>query len=75
MVILSPEKMVIVPPRHYCIIHNPVLRDLNNHIQMDQLGQARLLHADEEVRLQQDPFPLYPGDELKVKVTLLRVVP
>ena len=35
----------------------------------------RLQHAEEEIRLQQEPFPLYPGEELKLKVTLLTVVP
>lgn len=74
-VILNPEKMIIVPPRHYCTIQNPVFRDENMQIQIDELGQAKLQHAEEEVRLQQDPFPLYPGEELKVKVTLLQVVP
>ena len=37
--------------------------------------KVRLQHAEEEIRLQQDPFPLYPGEELKLKVTLLTVVP
>ena len=37
--------------------------------------QVVLQHAEEEVRLQQNPFPLYPGEELKQKVTLLTVVP
>ncbi len=26
-VIVGPEKMVTVPPRHYCVVENPVLRD------------------------------------------------
>lgn len=26
-VIVGPEKMVTVPPRNYCIVENPVLRD------------------------------------------------
>ena len=33
------------------------------------------MHADQEVRLTQDPFPLYPGEELETKVTKLRAVP
>ena len=36
--------------------------------------QVKLQHAEEEIRLQQDPFPLYPGEDLKLKVTLLQVV-
>jgi len=70
----NPEKMVVVPPRHFCVITNPVMRDENQQVLFDTLGQARLQHAEDEVRLQQPPFPLYPGEEIKVKVTLLTVV-
>jgi len=73
-VILGPERMVTVPPRHYCIIRNPVLRDHQGQVLHDGLGQVRLEHAEEEVRLQQEPFPLYPGEEVKIDVTLLKVV-
>ena len=34
----------------------------------------RLQHADLEVRLSCDPFPLYPGEEMAVHVTKLRAV-
>ena len=74
VVLLNPERMITVPPRHYCVVLNPVLRDENLQVLLDNLGQARLQHAEDEIRLQQEPFPLYPGEELKVKVTLLTVV-
>ncbi|KAH0626419.1 hypothetical protein JD844_001385, partial [Phrynosoma platyrhinos] len=64
-IIFPPVKMVMVPPRHYCIILNPVIRGADGTIQLDALGQVRLRHADLEIRLTQDPFPLYPGEELK----------
>ena len=35
----------------------------------------KLRHADQEIRLAQDPFPLYPGEILKQVVTQLKVVP
>lgn len=35
----------------------------------------KLRHADQEIRLAQDPFPLYPGEGLKQVVTQLKVVP
>lgn len=73
-VILGPEKMIVVPPRHYCIIENPVVRDKGGKPAMDKHGQARLRHADQEIRLTQDPFPLYPGEVLKQVVTQLKVV-
>lgn len=72
---LGPEKMVVVPPRHYCMIENPVCRDADGKPVIDQLGQTKLQHADMEIRLTQDPFPLFPGEVLKQPVTALKVVP
>jgi len=74
LVVLEPRKMVTVPPRHYCVVLNPVIRE-NGQVVLDIVGQVKLQHAEEEVRLQQDPFPLYPGEELKLNVALLDVVP
>merc|ERR1719192_2005836 len=74
-VVSGPQRMVTVPPRHYCVVLNPVMRGQDGQILLDAVGQARLQHAEEEIRLQQEPFPLYPGEELKLKVTLLTVVP
>lgn len=73
-VVHGPEKMITVPPRHYCIIENPALRDKDNKVVLDKSGQVRLLHADQDIRLAQDPFPLYPGEILKQAVTPLKVV-
>lgn len=64
-VVFGPEKMITVPPRHYCIIENPVMKDKEGQVVLDKSGQAKLLHADQEIRLAQDPFPLYPGEVLK----------
>ena len=75
MVVSGPQKMVTVPPRHYCVVLNPVMRNKENQIELDTVGQVKLQHAEEEIRLAQDPFPLYPGEELKLQVTLLTVVP
>ena len=62
-VLFSPAHMIMVPPRHYCVIANPVARDDQGQVLFDQSGQAKLRHADLEIRLPQDPFPLYPGEE------------
>ena len=51
-VLLGPEKMVTVPPRFYCIVKNPVVRNAEGEVQLDGMGQVRLEHAEEEVRLQ-----------------------
>ncbi|XP_053115786.1 major vault protein [Hemicordylus capensis] len=73
-IVFAPVKMVMVPPRHYCIILNPVVRAANGEVEFDAVGQVRLRHADLDIRLAQDPFPLYPGEELQKDVTPLQVV-
>lgn len=73
-VVEGPTKMVIIPPNHYCVVSNPVVK-VEGVVQFDTYGQAKLLHADLEVRLCQEPFPLYPGESLDVKVSKLRAVP
>ncbi|GAB6028612.1 hypothetical protein CHUAL_004449 [Chamberlinius hualienensis] len=74
-VILGPERMIVIPPRHYCIVDNPIVVDDNKKPIFDSSGQVKLKHADKEVRLEQDPFPLYPGEILFKPVTLLQTVP
>lgn len=73
-VLFSPVRMIMVPPRHYCVVSNPVARDDENQVLFDQSGQAKLRHADLEIRLTQDPFPLYPGEEVQQDVTPLQIV-
>ena len=67
-VTFGPEKMIVIPPRHYCVIESPVVRDENGDVVFDVHGQAKLRHADLEIRLSQSdqaPFPLYPGEVLR----------
>ncbi|KAJ4931597.1 hypothetical protein JOQ06_010042 [Pogonophryne albipinna] len=73
-VLFMPVRMVMVSPRHYCVVLNPVARDDDNQVLFDQSGQAKLRHADLEIRLTQDPFPLYPGEEVQQDVTPLQIV-
>jgi major vault protein len=73
-IVLQSTPMLIIPPRHYCIISNPVIRDESGALVKDKHGQVRLRHGDEEVRLTQPPFPLYPGETLYGKVSPLQVV-
>jgi hypothetical protein len=40
----------------------------------DTSRQVKLRHADQEIRLSRDPFPLYPGESLKKDVTPLTIV-
>lgn len=63
--VFAPKRMVMVPPRHYCVVLNPVARSPTGAVLVDGAGQVRLRHADLDVRLAQEPFPLYPGEELQ----------
>eukprot|EP01127_Copromyxa_protea_P017170 TRINITY_DN51_c0_g2_i1.p1 TRINITY_DN51_c0_g2~~TRINITY_DN51_c0_g2_i1.p1 ORF type:complete len:835 (-),score=236.11 TRINITY_DN51_c0_g2_i1:38-2521(-) len=73
-IVVQPTQMVIIPPRHYCIISNPVVRNEDGTVITDKFGQVKLRHGDEEVRTSQLPFPLYPGEALYGKVSPLQVV-
>lgn len=73
-ILFSPSPMVTVPPRHYCVVANPVCRDGQGSVLLDVTGQVRLRHGDQEIRLAQDPFPLYPGEVLEKASTPLQVV-
>src|SRR5919199_792653 len=72
--ILKPEPMIVVPPRHYCIVANPVLRDESAQPIADEHGQIKLRYGDREIRLAQEPFPLYPDEELVGDITQLQAV-
>lgn len=39
-VLTGPNKMVIVPPRHYCVIRNPVKKDEDGEPIKDTLNQV-----------------------------------
>jgi hypothetical protein len=48
-VTFGPDEMVQVPPRHYCIVQNPAIRDAQGTIVLDQHRQIKLRHGDFEV--------------------------
>ena len=73
-VVFGPERMVTVSPNHYCVIENPAVKNDKDEVLLDTHGQVRLLHGDQEVRLSQEPFPLYPGEVLRQVVTPLKTV-
>ncbi len=56
--------MISIPPRSYVIIENPVIRNKEGDVEYED-GQVKLAFADSEIRLSQEPFPLYPGEILK----------
>ncbi len=72
--VLPPQQMIIVPPRYYCLIANPVMRDSRGEPLADTYGQVRLHYGDREYRFDREPFPLYPGEELLGDIKELQVV-
>lgn len=73
-VIAGPEPMITVPPRNYCRIANPVVCNEKGEPVLDRYNQYKIRHGDEEIRFTQEPFPLYPGEQLKEKPQPLAVV-
>ena len=47
--VAGPEAMIMIPPRHYCIIANPVEHDLKGVV-VDKFGQVKIRWGDEEIR-------------------------
>jgi major vault protein len=74
ILVLEPEAMVVVPPRHYCTISNPVIRDDKGIPVTDPYGQVQVREGDQEIRFEQQPFPLFPGEKLDSEVTALHIV-
>jgi major vault protein len=71
--VAGPDPMIMVPPRHYCIIANPIELD-KGLPSMDKFGQVKIRWGDEEIRFESEPFPLYPGEKVYGKVSPLQVV-
>ncbi|OMJ67036.1 hypothetical protein SteCoe_35901 [Stentor coeruleus] len=72
----SPLKMVQIPPRCYCIVHNPVIK-LKNKIVEDSFGMAKVRYGDREVRTSDThpkPVPLYPFEILEQDITKIPVI-
>lgn len=73
-IVLKPQAMIIIPPRNYCRISNPIVKDKNDKAIFEETGY-KLLLGDDEIRLGPlEPFPLYPGEELVGKVSALSIV-
>jgi len=57
-VVYGPARFIIVPPGHYCTIVNPAKQPVL-YKQQAELEFGRIV-----VKGNQDPFPLYPGEQL-----------
>lgn len=74
-VVFGPAQMVTIPPRHYARIKNPVARAEDGSLVVQgEYNQIKLRHAEEEIRLAQEPFPLYPGEEMVGGIQQLSMV-
>eukprot|EP00300_Choanocystis_sp_HF-7_P016488 c19422_g1_i1.p1 GENE.c19422_g1_i1~~c19422_g1_i1.p1 ORF type:complete len:862 (+),score=32.95 c19422_g1_i1:52-2586(+) len=74
-VVFGPEPFISIPPRHYCRISNPVVRDADGNVVKDSNGQIMLKFGDEEIRFEQpEPFELFPGEKLNGAIQPLLVV-
>jgi major vault protein len=73
----SPKPMIVLPPRHYCKVRNPVERNVVDGVEtisVDKNGNFVLCHGQSEIRVHQAPFALYPGEQLEQGVTRQTVV-
>ncbi|KAN0023577.1 hypothetical protein ACTFIV_007964 [Dictyostelium citrinum] len=70
----TPLPMILIPPRQYCIIENPIIRDKEGKLVVDKFNQPKLRHGDQEIRFSQDPFPLYPGEVVIAQPVPLQVI-
>jgi len=78
-VVSGPNPMIIVPPRHYCVVLDPYIREdeKTKKPAYDQHGQVRIRHGDREIRFADEwpePFPLLPGETMDGPVTPLTVI-
>ena len=70
---LPPRRMIIIPKRHYCIIENPIKIE-NGKFVTDEYGNVQVKHGEKEIRESQQPFPLYPQENLFKDVEPLKVI-
>lgn len=64
--LFEPQPCVSIPPRHYCVVVNPCVHDERGAPVVEATGQVRLRFGDSEVRRDVAPFPLHPGEVLRV---------
>jgi major vault protein len=66
---LAHSQSICLPISSLCAI-----RDANGNLLLEKSGQAKLRHGDEEIRFQQPPFALFPGEKLVGNISPLQVV-
>ncbi|KAL0993658.1 hypothetical protein UPYG_G00111190 [Umbra pygmaea] len=84
---MSEVSIIRIPPHHYIHVLDQntniarveigpltYIRQDNERVLFSPERMIMLRHADLEIRLTQDPFPLYPGEEIQQHVTPLQIV-
>ena len=69
--------MIRLPPRHYCVISNPVVLDKEGKPESTSFGQVKIRQGDEEVRTADqypEPFPLFPGEALQGSIQKFKII-
>lgn len=72
----KPLNMVVIPPRRYCIIENPV-KIKDHDVVFNQYGEAEVRHGEVEIRFHEqypEPFPLYFREKMVGNVRELTIV-
>jgi len=72
-IVFGPAEMINVPPRAYCKIKNPVIMKDGQPV-VDPSGQIAVKYGWQEIRFEGPPFPLYPGEEIVVHPTPLKII-
>lgn len=62
--LFEPRQCVVVPPGHYCVVQNPCVRGEDNIPKVGESEEVQLRMGEKEIRFEQPPFPLLPGEEL-----------
>ena len=71
-------EMIKIPPRHYCVVANPAVKNAEGELELDSYGMVKVKFGEREVRTAEthpNPFPLYPFEAIDVKTTKIPVVP
>ncbi|RNF18089.1 major vault protein [Trypanosoma cruzi] len=63
--LFNPKPCIVVPPRFYCIVQNPCVRDESGNPVIGENSSVMLRMGEEEICFEQEPFPLQPGEVLK----------
>ncbi|KEG12389.1 major vault protein [Trypanosoma grayi] len=77
--LFEPLPCIVVPPRCFCVVQNPCVRDEAGQPVLEANTSVRLRMGEEEIRFEQQPFPLQPGEKLKCEngnwLSTLKVIP